>query len=113
MVDLEAGVDTTVQTHADGQQSDGQCSIASGIRGNDQAHSWAVLANTVDDLSRRSVRESIGVDHVISHERNGHRENPHRNVGQSREETVLKVMETKLGSVFQGIYGEGTIYKPP
>lgn len=89
MVDLETRVDATVQTHADRQQSDGQRSVTARVRGDDQADSRTVLAHTVDDLTRSGVRESIRVDHVVGDERNANREEPHRNVGQSREETVL------------------------
>lgn len=53
MVDLEAGVDATVESHSDGEHGHRQVTIASGVRGDDQADGRSVLT------CRRETYDSI------------------------------------------------------
>lgn len=47
------------------------------------------LTDTVDDLSRDRVRESVRGDHPIGDERDEDREQPHGQVWQGRVQTIL------------------------
>jgi len=88
VVDLEAGVDASVQAHSNGEDGQGQSSITARVRGGDQGDARTVLANTVDHLPGGRVRESLRADHPIGDHRDEHGEEPHGQVGQGTEQTV-------------------------
>lgn len=89
MVDFEAGVNSTVQSHTDRQDRHGQPLVATGEGSGDQGDCWTILPDTVDDLTDNRVREIRLRQHPIGYVAYGHREQPHCQVRQSREEAVL------------------------
>jgi len=88
VVDLEAGVDASVQAHSNGEDRQGQSPIAARVRGGNQGDARTVLANTVDHLPGGRVRESLRADHPIGHQEDDQQEGPHGQVGQGTEQTV-------------------------
>lgn len=88
MVDLETGVDATVEADANGENGQCESTIAASVGGCNQGETRSVLTNAVDDLTRGHQGEAFRADHPVSHNGNEHGEQPHGQVGQRAEQTV-------------------------
>ena len=90
MVNLETGVDTSIQADTDGQNGHRQGAAAAGVGRDDQRNSRTVLTDTIGQLARERVREASRRQHPIRNPAYSDREDPHRQVRQRRQSSVLK-----------------------
>lgn len=86
---LPTWVDATVESKANRQDCDRQITITARVRRNNKADGGAVLADCVNDLPRHRMRKSSRLQHPVGPKRNNVRANPHRQIRQGWQETVL------------------------
>lgn len=92
MVDFETGVDATVEADTDGQDGHRQRPVTAGVGSDDERNRRPILTDAVRDLAGEGVREATRGQHPIGHPADSDREDPHGQVGQGREGSVLKLV---------------------
>ena len=77
MVNLEARVDTAVESDTDGEETYGKPGAAARVGGGDEGNGRSELTDTVDYLAGARVVEPTGRDHPVGHVGDQHGEDPH------------------------------------